>query len=146
MVKMLIGYPACGKSTYAQRMATEGYAVLSSDAIREEIFGNAEEQRNCDLVFQVLYERMGRLLENNVDVIFDATNIKRRDRKFALDFIRQYNVPVEACVFTTPIDVCKERNSKRDRKVPEYVYTRMERKFSYPTLDEGFVKITEVTE
>ncbi|MBR4314110.1 MAG: ATP-binding protein [Lachnospiraceae bacterium] len=145
MVKMLVGYPACGKSTYAQKMAAKGFVVLSSDSIREELFGTEDEQANCNLVFKILYERMGKLLENNVDVILDATNIKKRDRKFALDFINKYNVPVEACVFTTPIEVCKERNSKRDRQVPDYVYTRMERQFTYPTLDEGFVTITEVS-
>ena len=38
MVKMLIGLPACGKSTYAKNL--EGFKVLSSDSIREELYGD----------------------------------------------------------------------------------------------------------
>ena len=43
---MLVGYPACGKSTYAQKMAAKGFVVLSSDSIREELLSRGIELKD----------------------------------------------------------------------------------------------------
>ena len=144
MIKMLIGLPGCGKSTYAKKFPN--FVVLSSDSIRGELFGDESVQSNPALVFQVLYERMEDALQTNKNVIFDATNIKIRDRKQALDLAEKYNVPVEGIVFDIPLDVCLERNAQRERQVPYEAYERMLAQYVKPTLDEGFSSITFITE
>ena len=43
-----------------------------------------------------------------------------------------------------PLEVCLERNQKRERKVEEDVMRRMAAKMKPPTFEEGFTKITMV--
>ncbi len=144
MLKVLVGLPGCGKSTYSESL--EGYTVLSSDMIREEIWGSADVQGNPKEVFDLLYKRMEKLFEQGENVVLDATNIKKRDRSVALKLAEKYNQPVEAIVFTVPFDICWERNNSRERKVPMEAYTRMVRQFEMPTEEEGFDKITTISE
>lgn len=41
--EMLVGIPGCGKSTYAREMAEAySYTWISSDKIREELYGSEE--------------------------------------------------------------------------------------------------------
>ena len=53
---MLCGIPAAGKSTYAKqlnRLSHNSYMILSSDKIREELLGSAEDQSNNALIFKI---------------------------------------------------------------------------------------------
>jgi tRNA uridine 5-carbamoylmethylation protein Kti12 len=43
-----------------------------------------------------------------------------------------------------PLDVCLERNSKRDRSVSEDVMRKMGDRLKPPIFEEGFTKITVV--
>ncbi len=137
----LIGLPASGKSTFAK--SHPECVTICPDEIRQEFFGDAANQSHGDLVFAVAWARINQALAENKDVIFDATNCQRKYRKSIFK-----NTPKEtkhvAVVFNTPIDVCKKRNSKRNRKVPESVIERMSAKFSKPTKEEGFDEIIEI--
>ena len=144
MVTMLIGLPGCGKSTYASKL--KGFTVLSSDAIRKEIYGSEEVQTDPKRVFTILYNRMEQLVSKGENVVLDATHIKKKDRFVALKIAHKYNQPVEAIVFDVPLDVCLERNNSRERKVPESAYERMLRQYERPTLEEGFSNIVSITE
>jgi predicted kinase len=46
--------------------------------------------------------------------------------------------------FDVPVEVCMERNRRRNRVVPEDVMNRMSAKLRPPTFDEGFSKIVVV--
>ena len=74
----LIGIPASGKSTYAKN---HGKNIVSTDSIRKEINGDENIQANRGLIFNIAHKRIIEILKNNEDVIFDATNITRHDRK-----------------------------------------------------------------
>lgn len=80
---ILIGLPASGKSTYAEKIKNDNTVVLSSDSIRKEIYGNESIQGNPKEIFDTLYSRMRSALSENKDVIVDATNINIRDRSLA---------------------------------------------------------------
>jgi len=43
-----------------------------------------------------------------------------------------------------PLEVCRERNLRRDRVVPEEAMARMAAKLTPPDVAEGFVKVTVV--
>ena len=133
----MIGLPGSGKSTFAA--AHPEMKVVSTDAIREELFGNAEDQANPELVFQTAYQRIGNALEDGRDVIFDATNTQRRYRaSIFTSFPKAFHVAV---LMDVPVDVCKERNAARSRVVPESVIDFMASKFDAPSYEEGFNKI-----
>jgi len=46
--------------------------------------------------------------------------------------------------FDVPVEVCLERNQRRQRVVPEDVMRRMAAKLRAPTFEEGFAKLTVV--
>lgn len=140
---MLVGLPGSGKSTYAKKLIDNNTVWLSSDKIREEIYGTEEEQKNPALVFSLMFDRTVENLNNNKNVIYDATNINRRLRKDLLDRLKRKvnNVFYECVLIYTKLEECKKRNSKRDRKVPEYIIDKMVKNFEVPVKGEGWDNI-----
>ena len=74
---------------------------------------------------------------NGKNVILDATNLKRKNRRHLIDNILK-DVPCEkVCVlFATPYECCLKNNASRDRKVPEHVLERMYKNFEVPCYAE----------
>ena len=140
---LLVGLPASGKSTYTQQyIAQDGIMVLSSDAIRGELFNDETNQDNNSLVFKTLYSRAREALIRGDNVIIDATNINIRDRKRVLDNFTDLNIRREAIIFDTPTFICIERDKNRSRTVGKKVIFNMKSRYQRPTKQEGFDKIT----
>lgn len=137
---IMIGLPASGKSTYAAfiSMGREAIIVLSSDKIRQELYGDESVQGNPAEVFGTLYGRMETALKNAESVVIDATNMTKRDREKAIYLGKKYGDLVKGIVMDTPIAECIRRNDARERKVPDFVFDRMIAKYEEPTLSEGF--------
>ncbi len=139
---MLIGLPGCGKSTLANKFKGISHTVvLSSDSIREELFGNEDEQMEPERVFAIMFHRTVQALENNLDVIYDATNINRKLRINTLGRLKSAvsrNFTTEAVVVYTDIAEVKRRNASRARVVPEYVIDNMLKNFELPVYNEGW--------
>ena len=78
---MMLGLPGSGKSTHAKELAERINAVIhSSDALREELTGDINNQNNNELVFQTLHKRIKEDLINGKNCIYDACQVKRKDR------------------------------------------------------------------
>lgn len=138
MLYMLVGLPASGKSTIAKHYTTN---VVSSDAVRAQLYGDeAIQGKACD-VFSVVYHEIANYLAQGKDVALDATNLTKRDRAEGIRLAHQYHQQVTAVVCPTPIDVCLTRNAQRNRTVPEFVIERMARRYQEPSPKEGFDKI-----
>ena len=142
MFMMMVGLPYSGKSCYAEKLKEEFNAVVhSSDAIREEILGDVQDQNNNGKVFDVLHRRVIEDLSNGRNVIYDATNINYKRR---MDTIQRLSkVPCEkVCEFmATPFADCVERSKHRDRVVPYEVLERMYKSIWIPQYYEGWDKI-----
>lgn len=144
---MFVGLPGSGKTTLANAImacAAVPTAHLSSDAIREELWGDANDQKNPGKVFEVMKNRAIEYLDMGWDVIYDATNLVAKQRKSTLAAIR--NAVDEdftaQCVFIScPLSECKRRQGDRDRKVPIEVIDRMVRQFETPWYNEGWDQI-----
>lgn len=134
---MLVGIPGSGKSTYAHSIKNEDTVYLSSDAIREELFGDEGCQEDHYKVFSIMQERALEALKNGYDVIYDATNINRKDRHRILGCLPVYTY--KKCVIVwAPIDCCIARDLGRERTVGIEVIKRMLGRFEAPFYDEGF--------
>jgi len=70
--------------------------------------------------------------------VIDATCVSVPDRKDWIDIAKQNNAEVRAYFVDTPVDVAKQRNRKRERKVPEDVIDRQASRLQPPTKAEGF--------
>ena len=147
---MLIGIPAAGKDTWANKYVKENpnTVIHSSDNIREELYGNQSIQGDPNKIFELMRSRAINDLCAGKDIIYNATNVSYRDRKSIIAEVKKLNLKIEliAKVFATPIEECKRRNNLRDRQVPDYVYDKMLKKWKTPCEWEGFDKIEVVKE
>jgi len=141
-VVLAIGLPGSGKSAWFKR---HNITPLSSDLLRALLFDDATEQRFQDLVFSNLRSMLkARLIARRPINYVDATNLTPHDRHGWIKLAKDYGYEVQAVFFDVPVEVCLERNRKRDRVVPEDVMRRMAGKLKAPTFEEGFSKITVV--
>lgn len=139
---MFCGLPASGKSTYAEKLAKETDAIiLSSDAIRWELFGDETDQDHNQKVFQELHKRAKEYLNNGKNVIYDATNISSKRRRAFLDELKKIDCIKNCIVMATPYKQCLENNRNRARQVPEWAIERMYRKWQTPHWFEGWDNI-----
>jgi predicted kinase len=141
-VVLAIGLPGSGKSSWFKR---KHITPLSSDMVRLLLFDNAQEQRFQDLVFSNLRSMLkARLIARRPLNYVDATNLTPHERHSWIKLAKDYGYDVQAVFFDVPLDVCLERNRRRERMVDEDVMRRMSAKLRPPTFEEGFSKVTVV--
>ena len=142
VVILAIGLPGSGKSSWFKR---HNITPLSSDLLRALLFDDATEQRFQDLVFSNLRSMLkARLIARRPTNYVDATNLTPHERHSWIKLAKDYGYEVQAVFFDVPVEVCLERNQRRERVVGEDVMRRMAAKLRPPTFEEGFAKITVV--
>lgn len=134
---MMVGLPGSGKSYYCNQLGCE---VVSSDAIREELFGDVNDQEHNNEVFNEVHNRIHNFLKSEIDCCYDATNLSRKRRRAFLNTLPK-NVHKTAIMIIRSFDECVENNNNRDRVVPIEVIERMFKHLTLPTLEEGFDEI-----
>lgn len=147
---MMVGLPASGKSTQANLIHNiSGAGIVSTDTLRAEILGDINSQDNKDVIFDMAHSFIIADLHKGNSVIFDATNLTVRNRMLLLEKIKFIpNVEKCAIVMDVPLGLCKERNQKRDRQVPDEVLERMDRQFTryqFPSFAEGWDTIITIS-
>jgi predicted kinase len=145
---VLVGLPGSGKSSYAEQFKAVDDAICtgvtvihSSDAIREELFGDAGSQEGNGKVFELMRKRTIEDLRADKTVIYDATNVTRKARKSAIACAQPTHDTVECHIVWAEPEECIRRDGLRDRKVGPAVIDKMLRRWQSPWLDEGFDKI-----
>jgi predicted kinase len=141
-VVLAIGMPGSGKTTWFRR---RGVTPLSSDLLRNILFDDVEEQRYQGLVFSTLRSLLrARLIARMPWNYVDATNLSIHERRQWIKMAQSFGYEVQAVFFDVPLEVCLERNSKRERSVSEEVMRKMAEKLKPPVFEEGFTKIIVV--
>lgn len=115
---MMMGLPASGKSTVANKLSVELSATIqSSDNIRIELFGKDYIYNPSDnpQVFGLLNDRIIDELKSGRNVIFDATNIKMKTRMKMLNMLNMLEINcTKVCYYVVkPIDQCLLDNEHR---------------------------------
>jgi len=143
-LKIMIGLPGSGKSSYADKyMKSDNTVYLSSDFIRKDMFG-FEDQTHNDQVFSRMKSETLFALHTGFDVIYDATNLSAKRRMLLINAIKKEvdNVCVEAYLMCTPIDTLLERNLTRlERHLPWDKLIDMITYLEPPMYYEGFDSI-----
>jgi predicted kinase len=132
---LLIGIPGSGKSSVAQQLVgqSQEHLLISTDAIRAQLFGNEAIQGPWLLIWRELDCQLRQALEAisqqlGTAAIYDATNASRRQRREAIAQVRTIGYThITGLWLDTPIWLCLARNRRRQRQVPEEVIWRMHR-------------------
>jgi predicted kinase len=159
MIHVMVGIPASGKSTVVEQMKKKfdnmdgvDYVLICPDDIRAEM-GDEYNPEAEGKVWAIAKGRLKGAVDLGIDhVVFDATMVKRRDRKM---FFKEHltesgnDIKVVAWVVNVPYETSliqnKKRQSEGGRFVPEDVIKRMSTDFTMPTTDEGFDKVNVLT-
>lgn len=139
---MLVGIPGSGKSTLCAQLEAEGYVVVSTDAARAVIGGDASVQHPWPKVWAVCLNMAAKAKAAGRPLAYDATNILPEHRKAAMGLDAEG--VWEAWVLTTPLNEALSRNAARDRVVPEHVICSMAERLVEPSLEEGFEVIRHI--
>ena len=123
-VVVLVGAAGAGKSTLAARLFAPS-EIVSSDALREAVAGDAADQRATRLAFSILHRELRKRLGAGRLVVVDATNVERHARLGILRVARGAGVPAVALVLAGDAAATHARNAGRlDRVVPADVVDR----------------------
>src|SRR5437660_3791586 len=139
-IVVLVGLPGSGKSTYLEQAGSGG---LSSDAIRKLLADDETDQSIHVQVFQTLRYLLEQRLAIGREVTYiDATNLTPEERRQYIEIGRAQQCEIEAVFFDVPLEVCRERNARRHRVVPDEALEKMAAKLVRPGIDEGFTRVT----
>jgi predicted kinase len=139
---VLVGLPGSGKSMWA---AEQSAGVLSSDAVRELLTGDAENQTANRLVFPTLRNLLAQRVKAGMEAtILDATSLTPKERRAWVRTAESLGCEAEAVFFDTPLELCKSRNATRSRVVPEDVMERFAARLVPPSEAEGFTRVTVI--
>lgn len=142
-VKIMVGIPGSGKSTFAKQEAQffemDGFhvAIISRDEVRKSFVGDGEYFSRENEVFEEFIRQINECLELGIDYVFvDATHISQQSRAKLLGRLRpdeSTRLTFEVC--DCGIDTCITRNALRTgfAKVPESAIRKMARGYRPPT-------------
>lgn len=143
--QMLVGISGSGKTTYAHYMKNtflEPVEIVSSDSIREELYGDESIQGNPNKVFRIMLARTKRYLGEGKSVIYDATNLSDRRRINFLKELKGYDCAKLCHVIIVDPRMCSENQKLRERQVSDEVIYRQVQQFRPPHISEGWDGIT----
>ena len=147
---MLIGVPASGKSTWVanQNFDWNNTAVISSDAIIDR--RAADQGKTYSDIFRSeiksatseMNQNLRDAIANNMDIIWDQTNVTAKSRQAKLSQIPD-NYTKVAVYFQTPdITELQRRLANRPGKnIPQNIVMGMMSQLEPPRSSEGFDKI-----
>jgi len=165
---VLIGCPASGKSTLAGELAQLGnYKIVSTDAIRQTLYGDATIQGEWLEIEQYLLQQIQDAIASGQPIIYDATNAKRCWRMSLLIQLHRCSPssPTSEMGFgdqtptipssplwigwhlKTPLSTCLRWNKQRSRQVPDSVIECLYQSLHQfpPLAAEGFAAVYPVT-
>jgi predicted kinase len=145
----MTGLPGSGKTTFAEKLCKEENAVhLSADILRKKYYGDSSIIGDGNLIFGKLKHFINVNVKAHNNICIDNMSLRRSDRTKLIKFIKiccnDYNIEdVEVICYymDTPIEICIERDSKRERVAgKEFITSRVEN-LCIPSYEEKIDKI-----
>lgn len=136
ILHITIGIAGAGKDYWCDEFKAKNpeVVIVSSDAIRQEIYKDVNDQNHNKEVFEIMFNRAVAALSEGKEVIYNSTNLNRKRRIALISNIKAKvkNVDIEYVVFAIPYEQILINNTKRERHVPEEVIKRMYYSFDTP--------------
>lgn len=123
---LLVGAPGSGKSTVREQLLAQnpGLKVISMDERRKELTGDVNDQSRNNEVFGWQQRELRKAMEARQNTVIDATNTSRKLRRVLWDIARENGALCSAIYFDLTLETLLERNSKREKRVPDEVVKR----------------------
>jgi aminoglycoside phosphotransferase family enzyme/predicted kinase len=124
---VVIGLAGTGKTSMARAVAGElGLRVVSTDAVRQELFGNekgvadygqgAYRPEANQRTYQALVERGGRLMAEDGGVVLDGTFLRDEDRMAVRHMVSSAGAAVRWIECELPADLVRQRMERRRQR------------------------------
>jgi protein phosphatase len=121
---VLIGAAGAGKSTLAARLFPPE-SILSSDAFRAVVSGDAGDQRATRTAFSILHRQLENRMAGRHTTAIDATSVTSYARRALVRRAAAQGIPAVAIVLDLDVDVVLAQNAGRNGPVvPEEVVRR----------------------
>lgn len=137
-VLALRGISGSGKSTYAEDLRREGWAIVSRDAIRETVFRDYQSVDE-DVVTKIQDASLNALLAAGRNTVIDDTNIRLKYLRRFAELTYNHAVPFEVkqfdCDVNTAIFRVQARVALGGRDVPEGVIRKQAQALKSSPLD-----------
>lgn len=148
---ILVGVPASGKSTWTAENYFCYDTLASSDAIIDQVseeYGFTYSETFKELIgfAQKVFERdLQTAIDLEENVVIDRTNLTPKVRKKFIDQFKKAGYNVVAVFFETPgaVEWDRRLRSRKGKFIPQDVLNSMAHNLTYPSLEEGFDKITD---
>ncbi|VDM98581.1 unnamed protein product [Thelazia callipaeda] len=137
-VLIFVGYPGCGKTSLAQKLATKySYGVVNRDTLK---------------TWQKCVEYAQIFLKRKQSVIIDNTNADRNSRKRYCNVAKSFGAVTRCFLFNCTLEQamhnCKYRvligADLEHTEIGQAVLNSYKKKFEEPELSEGFLSIVKV--
>ena len=137
---VLSGIPGSGKSYFSKSLknkkGTHVY-IISSDAIREQIFDNPQDLDHEDLIWHIFYKLPEVYsYDKEAYVVLDATHMfvsRRIDNTIDLKPLFD---EIDLIYFDIDKDIIIKQNKNRDWPVPDYAMESFFANFQKPTIED----------
>jgi len=135
-----IGPAGCGKSTYRMKNYSK-YTLICPDLIRFKILDSENTKIYFDYEFESqvwkqVYILFDEAIKCGYNIYFDATNLTQKRRYPLVCRALRKGYKIHMIYFNIPLEVALERNTKRERKVPDEVIKEQFEKLEPPQLWE----------
>lgn len=133
---LLMGIPGSGKSSWAKEYVFKcdaSYTIISSDDIRKQLTGDINDQSKNSEVWEIVFNQVSGMLQNQRNVILDATNVRTDLRRVLVRQLPKCNRYIK--VFPVDKSSAKQRIAKDIAKgvvrseVPDIVIEKMHASF-----------------
>jgi predicted kinase len=136
VLKILVGLPGAGKTTYAWSIANseKHWVVISFDDLHKLVRWRSELASNA------VHFMTADALSNGYNVVVDTTNLTRAERRELTDIGRRYDAVIEITVLREDLSLLKERRPT----FSEEFFNQLVDSFVLPDNSEDCDKITWV--
>lgn len=150
---IMVGLPACGKSTIARELVSDIDAqIISTDDYIER--KAAEQGTTYDKIFSETIaeaqEEMNMLamecMARGQDIAWDQTNLGVKKRASLIRRLKEAGYTID-CIAVMPTNPSQEEDltqrlvSRPGKNIPYGVIEQMKKSYVQPTLDEGFDRV-----
>jgi predicted kinase len=129
-LRIMIGLPRSGKTTWVNSNKEENEVVVSADTLRELIYGQRWFKEGEPYVWSVRGTILHMLMLQGVNIIIDETNILIRNRSVLRKFAKKYGYVVEYIYVATSKEKCIERAKETEREDLIPIIERMEHQWN----------------